>query len=241
MPAARTPESSRGWLWISGGVLAFLIALVLFLRDTDDVSSSKNPKPDSSGRSISGKPDGLVADGSGDIRERRKRGDSSRQTEDEDDPGQRFPMVDLILDDDSLNSVESAQRLLEIAMKEEISDEERQEALAHGLNLDFKSFLAAAGSPSLSVPMAERYLEALYNHNEEPREQILGCLALMNHHDEGICTEAIDQLAFLVENEKLASSPEQLRQAAAAFLEKLAAAPPPPVETPADPEPAVDE
>jgi len=140
-------------------------------------------------------------------------------------PGQ-FPLVERIISDTTQTDIVAAESLAEIARRTDVPVEERFEALAHGLNLDFKSFANFASDPNLPLELAQRYLDELLNQNRNPALQIEGCVALLNHSDKGMQTQAADQLAFLVEKESLVESHDQLRKAALERLEFLKKNPP---------------
>jgi hypothetical protein len=133
----------------------------------------------------------------------------------------QFPQVERLLLDNSLSETQAAEGLLEIVRDSGLSLEERDEALAHGLNLDGGIFAVLAADPSLPLPLAERYFDELANRNEAPRQQIEGYLGLMSHHDEELRTLAAQQLAFVLEDEDLAEAPEDLRRLALEKLEVL--------------------
>ncbi len=135
--------------------------------------------------------------------------------------GGSFPQIERILADSSQTTEQAAEQLLAIVQRPELSEDERYEAMAHGLNLSFKTFAAAAADPALPAPLAQRYIDELSNRNEARQQQIEGCLALLGNGDEGIRTKAAEQLAFYVEAEPLAEQPEELKKAAQAWLEKL--------------------
>jgi hypothetical protein len=140
-------------------------------------------------------------------------------------PGQ-FPLVERIVSDTNQTDSVAAERLAEIARRSNVSVEERYEALAHGLNLDFKSFSNFAMEPDLPLELAQRFFDELLNQNRNPILQIEGCVALLSHTDKDLQTQAADQLAFLVEKESLAESPEELRKAALERLDFLRKNPP---------------
>lgn len=137
----------------------------------------------------------------------------------------QFPLVQRILADESLSGKQAGAELAGIARRTDISEEERFEALAHACNLDFKSVLGLAEDTSLPVGLAQRFLDELANRNHFPKEQIVGCLSLMNHSDAEIRDQATQQLAFLLEAEALASSPEALRKAASEKIKAIEATP----------------
>ncbi len=140
-------------------------------------------------------------------------------------PGE-FPLVERIISDTTQSDVQAAEALVEIARRGDVSLEERFEALAHGLNLDFKSFSGLAAETNLPLELAQRFLDELLNRNQQPVLQIEGCLALLNHTDQCIRSQAMEQLAFLVEKESLVESPQELKTAALAKLEELRKNPP---------------
>lgn len=163
----------------------------------------------------------------------RKTRSTDRKTGEVEDlvPGQ-FPMVERIVSDTTLTDIVAAERLAEIARRTDVSLEERYEALAHGLNLDFKSFENFASVPNLPLELAQRYLDELLNQNRNPILQIEGCVALLSHSDKGMQTQAADQLAFLLERESLVEFHDELRKAALERLEHLRRDPP--IEPPND-------
>lgn len=149
-------------------------------------------------------------------------------------PGE-FPLVERILVDTNQSELEAAQALAQIARRNDVSVEERFEALAHGLNLDFKSFAGLADDASLPVELAQRYLDELRNQNQHLILQIEGCVALLGHSNKDIQSQASEQLAFLVEAESMAESPDELKVVASAKLQELRKNPPIPVtQTPGD-------
>ena len=75
--------------------------------------------------------------------------------------------------------------------------------------------------PASELPLAQRYLDALANHSHLPQRQIEGYLGLMIHGEEGIRAQAQAQLAFLLESEAQAETPDELRRAALERLETL--------------------
>jgi hypothetical protein len=140
-------------------------------------------------------------------------------------PGQ-FPLVEKILGDESISDAEAAVALAEIAGRTDLSVEERFEALAHGLNLDFKSFSQLSGDTNLPLELAQRYMDELLNFNEEPIVQMESSLGLMNHSNEEIQQQALQQLAFLVENEALVDQPIELERVALERIKMLRDQPP---------------
>ena len=130
-----------------------------------------------------------------------------------------FPQIERLLGDESISVDETAKQLSEIAGRKGLSEAERIEALKHGLNLNFKALAEVVRDPDLPSPMAQLYVEELMNHNQERRGQMEACLSLMNHRDEEIRKQAQDLLAFYLGEESLAENPEELRKAAAEWLE----------------------
>jgi hypothetical protein len=137
----------------------------------------------------------------------------------------RFPMIDAILGDVALTPESAAKRLLDMAADPSLSVREREEALAHGLNLDTASFLGLTAAPSLPIPMASRLLDAILNHNEFREVQVTSCLALMGHEDPTIREQATKQLAFYIGLEEWSHDPDTLRKEATEFLRDLAKSP----------------
>ena len=66
-----------------------------------------------------------------------------------DQDARQFPQVQQILADASLSEHEAAEALFGIVQRSELPEAEREEALAHGLNLDFKRFGVLATDPLL--------------------------------------------------------------------------------------------
>lgn len=130
-----------------------------------------------------------------------------------------FPQIERLLGDESISVDEAAKQLSEIAGRKGLSEAERLEAMKHGLNLNFKALAEVVKNPDLPSPMAQLYVEELMNHNQERRGQMEACLSLMNHRDEEIRKQAQDLLAFYLGEESSAENPEELRKAAAEWLE----------------------
>jgi hypothetical protein len=130
-----------------------------------------------------------------------------------------FPQIERLLGDESISVDETARQLSEIVGRKGLPEAERLEAMKHGLNLNFKALAEVVKDPDLPSPMAQLYVEELMNHNQERRGQMEACLSLMNHRDEEIRKQAQDLLAFYLGEESLAENPEELRKAAAEWLE----------------------
>ena len=227
---SRIPEPSASRLWISSGIVILVVGLVVILLK---LGSSHESKPEeASGESPSGKRPAPSLAAALDVEvppgetprktrstQRKNAGSGSRMS------GQ-FPWVERILSDSSRTDLEAAAALSEIARRTDISLDERFEALAHGMNLDFNSFAGFAGEPDLPVELAQRYLDELTNQNRTPILQIEGCVALLDHVHREIREQAAEQLAFMVGKEALAESPAELKQAAAEKLRDLRENPP---------------
>jgi hypothetical protein len=178
--------------------------------------SSRNERPE---------PHGADRDGPGPTRSSRDRSRSADPDSDPDDEESPvFPVVLSLLADESLPSNEVAAGLLEICRRSDLSEPERFEALAHGMNVDFSVFAAIAQDPNLPSSLAQRFADELANRNHQPAQQVAGFLDLLKHADEEIRAEAAEKLAFLIENEPLAESPAELEAAAKQWLEQQQAA-----------------
>lgn len=137
-----------------------------------------------------------------------------------------YPRIEEILANESISGIQAAEGLYALVQNRELSVEERDEALAHGLNLDYQVFASLVTDSSLPVVMAERMIDELANLNEMPQQQIEGYLGFVDYRDEEIRTQAAEDLAFILEEEDLAESPEDLRRLALERLEDLKNAPP---------------
>lgn len=224
-------------MWIACGVVLFLIALFVSLNGGFGSGVAK-PGVDQKVPDASGVSSGAVAGpepSSGGSERVRTKGDGNRRTGSDPEKGPRFPLVDAVLEDESLTNQQSALKLREIVLTEAAPENERLEALAHGLNLDFMAFKGIASAVTLPESVAERYLSELTNQNEHRSEQVEGLMDLMVHPSESVRTDSVDRLAFLIENEELASSPERLKVAAREFLERMKQAPAP-EPAPSEPE-----
>ena len=168
---------------------------------------------------------------------------SSEDGEDEDPEaeGPRYPLVEQVLDDESITDEVAVQRLLEIVMNRGLSVGERLDAFAHGANLDMNAFRSIAAEPDLPLEIAEDFAMRLDDLPSGSASQIEGYLALLNHLDDGIREQAAEQLAFALEEESLAEDPAALQELAVRRLKELAEAPPEPEdEEPADLDPDME-
>ena len=236
-PRKPAPSPTRKWVLTGAGLLAVAIGLAVWNAGRDTPSATGTPADDPATASrlagTAAATEASAAQVAGTARTLRSR--LKRSVEPGSDDEANFPHVDRILDDESITDAQAAAGFLEIVQRPELDEAERYEALAHGLTLDFPTFAALAKDPELPVVLAERLLEDLANRNESRLQQLEGFLALMDHRDEEIRSEATAQLAFLVENEELESSPAELRQFAATRIETLRQAPPePPTGEPAE-------
>lgn len=227
---SKTTSPASRW-WLMGVLLALGIALFGVFRNSGkglEVSPSSggagsSPMANVPGNSPSQSPGGQESGGP-----RRANRSSLKRTmvKDESVSGQ-FPQVERLLSDVSLSEHQTAEGLYGIVRSSELSEAERDEALAHGLNLDFGAFAALANDSFLPEALAQRYLDALANHGHLPQSQLGGYLGLTQHGEEGIRTQAMAQLACLLENEALAETPDELRRLALERLDALRLAPPP--------------
>lgn len=214
-------SSSRRWYFIGGGLL-LAIALMVTFRNSGEpaVSSPVATATKKQAAVVKSSPPDLAPELAPErtARPLRRKANPVQAAE-----GKRFAQIENILGDSSLTTDQAAEQLLGIVQRTELSVDERLEAMAHGLNLSFKTFAPAAADPALPAPLAQRYIDELANRNETRQEQIEGCLALMGNVDEDIRNQAATQLAFYVEAEPLAGQPDELRKAAAEKIEKLKA------------------
>ncbi len=210
--------SFRSRWWLAGALLALGLAVFLVLMNSGQ-QPEESVSVNGAGADPSASLDGSAAPHATRSSHKRIPGQAELTAS-------QFPQVERILTDDSLSESLAAKELCVIARSRELSEGERAEALAHGLNLDFGAFAALATDPSLPVDLAQRYFEGLANHGDRPKQQIEGYLGLMGHGDQDIRTQATEQLAFVLENEELAGTPEKLRQLALERLQALKLAPP---------------
>jgi hypothetical protein len=212
--------------------LVLLLAVVFTVTRWQDAPDSgegdgRKGNGQSSNRSVSPRSaqDGPELDGPGPTRSSRDRSMAANEdagADEEESPV--FPVVFNLLADESLPGSELAAGLLEISRRGDLSEPERFEALAHGMNVDFSVFASIAQDPNLPTSLAQRFAEELANRNHQPAQQVAGYLDLLKHSDEEIRAEAAEKLAFLIENEALAESPGELEAAARLWLEQQAAA-----------------
>lgn len=212
-------------LWV---VLGFLLLVIVFavvrnLKQSSSKEAQRDPEHNVSGgppgnSQLAGQPRAAESGPAITRSSRARTRESGNATKPE------FPQVQRILSDDSIPDGQAAVALFEIANNNAVLESERFEALAHGLNLNFPAFSTLSQDPTLPVAMAQRYFDELANRNQAPKEQIEGYLGLMNHSDEEIRKQAQHQLAFMLEDDAQALSPEELRQQAAKRLANLSAA-----------------
>ena len=157
-----------------------------------------------------------------------RRAPSELSAPEEDEEAPQFPHVNAVLEDVALSEEQAAKRLLRIATDSSLPVLEREEALAHGLLLDFPSFADFALDPRLPQPLAQRFFDEVLNQNDRRDIQVRTCIALVDHEDEAIRQEAAEQLAFYIGLEEHAENPELLKQEAYSFLAELAKLPPVP-------------
>jgi hypothetical protein len=234
----KSSSSNNRW-WFVLAAVAVVVALFMAIgrpgsgRPTaPETAAGARP---ASTRNRAGDPEPSVSDSAGLAPPRATRSSINRAATENGEPAaSQFPQVERLLLDESISETQAAQGLLEIVRNSGLSTEERDEALAHGLNLDFGVFGIMATDPALPLPLAQRYFDELANRNELPRQQIEGYLGLMSHHDEELRTQAADQLAFVLEEEDLAEAPADLRRLA---LEKLEVLKLQPQQVPAGSEP----
>lgn len=218
----RESKSSTNRWWLVIAVAALGVAFYLAQRNsglqrenTSSISDAANPAGMRSSTASEGAGSPLVTRSSMD-----RSGEGDEDVEDDTD-APVYPRIEEILANDSLSESQAAVGLLGLVQNRELSVEERDEALAHGLNLDFKVFASLATDSSLPVNLAERMIDELANLNEVPQQQIEGYLGFMNYRDAEIRTQASEDLAFILEDEDLAESPEELRRMALERLEEL--------------------
>lgn len=130
--------------------------------------------------------------------------------------------VDAILVDESLTEEQAASKLRDIAGDASFPLPQREEALQHGLNLGPAAFGDfAEGQVDLPRELAEPLLQAMINFNESPVDQIRTYLALKNHADPEIAEQALEMLAFMVEDDERKETPERLEQLAREKIQML--------------------
>lgn len=238
MADSKDPQSST-LKWFAGGAVLFLAALFFALNGGSGPKSGTDGDGNQQAAvGMSAQDDSSEAGDS--TQPGRTKGATDRSTKADPTKGPRFPLVDAVLEDESLDNHQSALKLRDIVMTEAAPENERLEAIAHGLNLDFMAFKGIARDARLPESVAERYLTELTNQNDFRPEQIDGLMDLLGHPSEGVRGEAADKLAFLIENEELASSPARLKEAAGGFLQKLRAAAEVPAQSPSQEAPPAD-
>ena len=220
------PSSNRWWILAGGLSLFVAISMILWNSGEGQGRGTGVPEDGKSGlgkNSITSDPQAGDA-GSDSERANLTRSSRRESSKAADAQAPQFVHVQKILSDHSLSERQAAEGLMAIVISPELDEAERYEALAHGLNLDSKLFLDLTKDSQLPAHLAQRCFEELVGNNQVPKEQIEVCLNLMNHGDEEIRNQAIEQLAFLVENESLGTSPDELRKVATERLENLKAA-----------------
>lgn len=222
--------------------LFLLVALCLVVWKLNDKGGQQTSSGGGSSPKVRDASSGVVSDDQpGDpFSPGRTRPRNARGTGNDTEEAPQFPMVDAILADSSLNEQEAAKRLLEIVNRPDTSLLEREEALAHGLNLEFSLFSGLVEDPKLPQPLALQVFDAMLNENQARDVQVKVCMALLNHEDEGLRNEAAEQLGFYIGFEELVDQPDVLKQEAAAFLEEWAKRPRPESE-PVDPDADIPE
>jgi hypothetical protein len=118
---------------------------------------------------------------------------------------------------------ELAEKLSQIALDANASEQERLEALEHGKNLGFSQMLPLSSDPNLPVLLADSYLNGLHQH-DQPKEQVSGAIGLLSHSDHEIRNQAQILIGFLIGAEECVDladesiAIERLREKADAFL-----------------------
>lgn len=231
---------SRLPLALAGIAVAALVIYIFIFAKRD----GRTDQVDSAGEkgaevSRSTRPEGRLGtsdEASGRTNAGKRTTDSSISETGEDGP--QFPLVDEILGNDKLSTGEAAARLLEIVNNADLSLLEREEALAHGLNLDLLQFERLVADPTLPQPLAQRFFDEMLNHNDDRALQVRTCVSLMDHEDPTMRQDAAEQLAFYIGLEERSDKPAELKQEAYAFLEELAKRP---KSEPADTDAAIPE
>ncbi|MFM2297484.1 MAG: hypothetical protein RL117_1191, partial [Verrucomicrobiota bacterium] len=73
----------------------------------------------------------------------------------------------------------------------------------------------------LPVELAGPLLREMINFNDSPADQLRTYLALKNHPDPEIAEQALEMLAFMVEDDAREKTPEQWEQMAREKLRKM--------------------
>jgi hypothetical protein len=241
-PITKHPRKSALPFVLAGtGMLGLVIWFAVSSDPREEIAAGADSPPSNGSDVSEWKPDhgnGGGTDRAGKTNAGKRAVESGGSEEGEDGP--QFPLVDQILSDDGLSNEESASRLLEIAANKSLSVLEREEALSHGLNLDFPQFIGLVADPALPQPLAQRFFDEMLNYNDYRDLQVRACVSLVDHEDEGMREEAAQQLAFYIGLEEWADKPEELKQEARAYLEDLAKRPKPEPE-PVDPDADIPE
>jgi len=113
------------------------------------------------------------------------------------------PEVDMILTDTSITDEEAVRRLRQLVEDSTLRMSSRGEALRHGLNLSIDRFAdMAEQSSDLPFELAEIFLAEMMNRNEVPVIQLRTYLALMNHPEQEMANQSLEQLRFMVGDDK---------------------------------------
>lgn len=240
-PGGNNQRSSKVPLVLAGFVVLGLIVWFATSAMRDEGGSGTDVSPRNDTKVLQSKSDRANEDILDEERPTTsgKRTKESRISED-DGEGPQFPLVDQILADDGLSNEAAAERLLEIVNDKGLTVLEREEALAHGLNLDFPQFVGVVADPQLPQPLAQRFFDEMLNYNQHRELQVRASVSLVDHEDETMREEAAEQLAFYIGMEEHADDPELLKEEAQAFLEDLAQRPVPEPE-PVDPDADIPE
>lgn len=206
----------RNRLYLVAGTLLLVLALFLAFRGGHDGSAprsgaaAKSAVPAMKPMSAPGATTGVQEEYQA----------QSKSDETASSANDSFPQVERVLGNQSIPVDQAAIVLRDISRRKDLPEAERLEAMKHGLNLNFKAFAEVVTDPELPLPMAQRYVDELMNHNEDRQGQTLGCLLLMNHRDEETRKKAQELLAFYLGKESLSEQPEELRKVAAEWMEK---------------------
>jgi hypothetical protein len=207
-------KSSRHFLW-----LLLLIPLIWWAWPSanDNTTEPQTQEAPRSSALAGSTATGALADGSTPARPKRLRPQKDpRRTL----PAPSFPEIDRILSDDAISIEEAVRQLLALARNSNLPTAQRLEALEHGLNLDTAAFQPLATDPRLPAEMAHMLLHAFINFNEFPAAQIQVYMALMNHSDKEVSTEARSELAFQVGDDNEELNPAQLIERARQKLQE---------------------
>ena len=109
------------------------------------------------------------------------------------------PEVDMLLTDMTMPEEEVARRLRLLMEDSSLPMSSRGEALEHGLNLSPHAFKGlAAQNPQLTMELSGIFLSEVMNWNDLPVEQLNTYLAWMNHPEQEIADQSLEQLRFMV-------------------------------------------